>query len=390
VKIARIWIFIFSLALVAGAVGYGANAADNRFLEIIHIDVGQGDATLVISPSGKTMLIDGGDTGRGNRVIMPLLKDRGIDSLDYIVATHYDADHIGGLDEVMNHFQGRIGQIFDRGRAGRKSTPGSKAYAQYIASGGLKRDRDPISLGSHGIILGEGITVWVVAVGGCVLGKGAKPIAANLDENSVSVAMVISYGQFDYFIGGDLTGGGKSGRRRTPDIETAVGLVAGDIDILKLSHHGSETSSNEIFLAATTPEIAVVSVGNGGKNGRYHHPKRSVLSRLHDLNKASGFRHLYATNQGETDGGLKRRDQSLLTIANGHVTVRTDGSHYEVNKDWYMTDDTRARIAESKNDARTICGRPGVGNSATAVPVLPNSASGHRYQTSSVLPGRKS
>jgi beta-lactamase superfamily II metal-dependent hydrolase len=357
-KIARIWIYIVSLSLPFLAFNGSSQAEENSFLEIIHIDVGQGDATLIISPSGKTMLVDGGDTGKGNKVVVPLLRARGIETLDYIVATHYDADHIGGLDEVINHMRGDKFRILDRGRAGKKSTPTSKAYAQYVASGALDPNRLPVALGDDVVRLGSEVVVTVVAAGGCVLGKGSSPVAAKLDENSVSVAMVISYGSFDYFIGGDLTGGGRSGSRKTPDIETVVARVAGDIDVLKLSHHGSETSSNEEFLASTSPEIAIVSVGNEGKNKRYHHPKRSVLKRLHDLNKAGVLKHIYATNKGETDGGLKTRDQRILKVANGNVLIRSDGTRYAVNDDWYLSDNRSARVMSARDAKNTICGKP--------------------------------
>jgi beta-lactamase superfamily II metal-dependent hydrolase len=358
-KLARICIFpcLCVLSGISFVYSPAARALENRFLEIVHVNVGQGDATLIISPNGKTMLIDGGDTGKGNRVIVPLLKARGIDHLDYIVATHYDADHIGGLDEVINHFQGRIGKILDRGRAGRKKVPGSKAYAQYVTSGKLDTDRDPVSLGSAGFAFDDELRVTVVAAGGCVLGQGHLPVAARLDENSVSVALVISYGRFDYFIGGDLTGGGRSGSRRTPDIETSTGLVVGDIDVLKLSHHGSETSSNEMFLAATSPEVAIASVGNDGKNRRYHHPKRSVLDRLHDLKAAGVLKRLYSTNQGETDGGLETRDHGLLKIAKGDVVLRTDGNRYSVNNDWYVADGVKSRVVANSPGQPIICGK---------------------------------
>ena len=356
-KTARIWICFVFPGLVFFFSGLTANAEGNRYLEIIHLDVGQGDATLVISPSGKTLLIDGGDTGKGNRVVVPLLKARGIERLDYIVATHYDADHIGGLDEVINHFQGQHGPILDRGRAGRKQTPTSKAYAQYVAAGGLSADRNPVALGARAIDLDGGVSVRVVAAGGCVLGHGAKPVITKPDENSVSVAMVISYGQFDYFIGGDLTGGGKSGNRKTPDVETSVARVVGDIDVLKLSHHGSETSSNEMFLAATAPEIAVVSVGNKGKNKRYHHPRRSVLTRLHDLRTAGVLKKLYSTNRGETDGGLEDRDSKMLKIANGHISLRTDGRRFALNEDWYQVDGRNSRAVSTSDTGQVICGK---------------------------------
>ncbi|MBT4018099.1 MAG: MBL fold metallo-hydrolase [Alphaproteobacteria bacterium] len=218
--LARIWIHVFLLAFVAGFSGSNAKAANSRFLEIIHIDVGQGDATLVISPSGKTMLIDGGQNGQGKKIVVPLLEKLGIRHLDYVIASHYDSDHIGGLDEVLKSLTMPPGKILDPGSVGPlpvrplKTEKGNDTrYADYIHAAGLPEKRNAAQTG-HGVIdLGPEIVVSIVAANGCVSGAGENQYRPRLDENGASIALIINYGTFDYFIGGDLTGGGRSGKK---------------------------------------------------------------------------------------------------------------------------------------------------------------------------------
>lgn len=252
--------FLAFLLLVFCLLFFPLSAWSERgHLFIYHIDVGQGDSTLIVSPEGKTLLIDGGNNGVGARKVVPLLKKLRITSLDYMVATHYDADHIGGLDEVVQAFS--VAKAYDRGKPGREDT--TKTYQDYVASLGDKRST--ISPGEGKIDLGASVTVLCMAVNGEVHGGRKVELSPN-DENDASVALKIRYGGFDYFIGGDLTGGGRSGTRRTKDVESLVAPVVGDVDVLKVSHHGSLTSSNETVLTALRPEVAVISVGDGGSN----------------------------------------------------------------------------------------------------------------------------
>jgi competence protein ComEC len=308
-------------------------------LTIYHVDVDQGDSTLIVSPSGKTLLIDGGDTGKGMTRVVPLLQSLKIRSLDYTVATHYDADHIGGLDEVIQALGRRISvQAFDRGEAPEKT----KAYKDYVAAVG--EHRKEIKPGDT-IGLGPDIDVICVAVNQQVV-NGSKIDPPLPDENGNSVALLIRFKDFDYFIGGDLTGGGKSGSKRTPDVESLVGEAIGDVDVLRVSHHGSQTSSNQNFLAVLHPEVAVISVGNGGKNLRYHHPHRIVLTRLRSL---PSMRAIFTTHRGQTTGGLKQAERKLMKIAEGDVILTTDGESYTINGLVFETDGVRTFLSGASN-----------------------------------------
>lgn len=308
-----------------------------QYLSIFHINVGQGDSTLIIAPDGKTLLMDGGDVGKGSTDVGALLHNLGIDTLDYVVASHYDSDHIGGLDEVFSLLRDIPASTLDHGTMGPLPLPTTKQYAQY--AGFLPKNRAPVLLGVGAIDLGNDVKVLVAAANGCVFRTQLTPVEKGLDENAASVALVINYGTFDYYVGGDLTGGGRTGSRVTQDMESLAAPVIGDVDVVRLNHHGSGTSSNETFLHTLRPEVAVISVGNGGRNrASFHHPRRIVLDRLDALASDQILKQIFMTNKGETDGGLTDKDRSHMTIADGDVTIFASKQSYTVNGKTYPTD----------------------------------------------------
>ena len=299
-------------------------------LNIYHINVGQGDATLIVSPTGRTVLIDGGNIGKGNSAVVPLLRTLGISSLDYVIASHYDADHIGGLDEVVDSLGGINDAAFDRGDSDLAKR--TDEYNDYVASVGAKRKT--IQPGTE-LDLGPEVEMECVAVNGVVVSRSQRP-TRRLDENGHSIALRLRYGKFDYFTGGDLTGGGKSGGRTTADVETIVADVVGNVDVLRVSHHGSSTSSNMLFLETLQPETAIISVGTGGVNLRYKHPTRDVLNRLHDV---TSLDIVFQTSRGNTRGGLRQRDRELIEVADETVHLSTDGSRYVINGRAFAVDE---------------------------------------------------
>ena len=237
-------------------------------LRIIAIDVGQGDATLVIGPTGQSMLIDGGPPAIGAPKILETLRGEGIERLDRIVASHYDLDHIGGLPVVLAGLA--VDAVLDRGDLTDQDLP---LFFDYIDRAGPLRQQAAPGLE---IPLGGGATATVVVVNGRY--ADGRSIHLNPDEeNESSIGLLIRYGDFEYFTAGDLTGGGTTGGAETKDLESPAGEIIGAIDILHAGHHGSATSTNERFLELTQPDAAVISVG---KENDYGHPTQTVLSRL--------------------------------------------------------------------------------------------------------------
>jgi competence protein ComEC len=124
--------------------------------------------------------------------------------------------------------------------------------------------------------LGDGAKARVIVVNGRYI--DGRRVHLNPDEeNEACIGLLIQYGTFRYFTAGDLTGGGTTGGIETKDMESIAGEIIGDIDVLHVGHHGSETSTNDTFLKEIKPEAAVISVG---RDNDYHHPVRSVLRRL--------------------------------------------------------------------------------------------------------------
>lgn len=285
----------FALAIILGISGSWAGLTPEADLEIHHIDVGQGDCTLILSPTGESLLFDGGQNGKGP-VIIDYLTSIGVTSLTYMVASHYHADHIGGLDEVINGGISVDVAAYDRG-----GSYSSQTYQDYVAAIGEKRTT--IHDGQV-IDLGGGVKVECVAVNG-------NGVPGASDENDLCVALKVTYGDFDYFVAGDLSGSNDGGYT---DIETSVAPEVGDVEIYRVDHHGSSYSSNQYFVDVLDPEVSIISVG---KNS-YGHPSKTVVRRL----KATSV--VYQT------------EDSRGRIVDGDIVVITDGKGYfSVNGDYY-------------------------------------------------------
>ncbi len=300
-------VFLISTTLI------GSNSFAAGDLIITVIDVGQGDATLIQSPSGRTLLFDGGKNGRGSSVIVPYLHSVGVDTLDYMVASHYHADHIGGLDEVIQQIPVREA-VLDRGWS--YTTLTYTSYANAVA------DKRQTLTQNQVIDLGEGVTVTCIALNSNQ--QLASPFNNSSRENEYDVCLLVQYGGFDYFQAGDLTGDNGSS---SADIESSVAPLAGDLDVYHVNHHGSYTSSNPNFLQEVQAEVSVISVGANS----YGHPHQVVLDRLVQYGS-----FVYQTEEG--DGGtLSSQD---LRVVNGHIAIVTDGiATYTVADDQWAIDE---------------------------------------------------
>ncbi|MFC6592481.1 ComEC/Rec2 family competence protein [Deinococcus lacus] len=218
--------------------------------EVVFLDVGQGDATLVRTPELR-LLIDGGGTPRGDydvgRDVVAALRSMGVHSLDVVVATHADADHIEGLATVL------------------RSMPVGELWA-----GHLNPD-DPV-LGAVLAAAGErGVPVRAVRRGDTVERGKLKVVVLwppgnvwSTADNENSVALRLEAGEKRVGFLGDLPS----------PLEASLGL--GQLDLLKAAHHGSRLSTGEPLLHETAPQAAVISVGRN----TYGHPSPEVLLRL--------------------------------------------------------------------------------------------------------------
>lgn len=285
----------------------GDTSPSNDTLYIYCInDVGKGDATLIVSPTNTTVLIDAGDPTTGYDEVYEFIDSLGITSLDYIIATHYHADHIGGIDEVINS----IGLdsikecVYDRGW-GYHGTQ----YNQYETAVGVKRTE--IEDGTV-IALGGGITLTCVAVNGNDTLSG--PFSdGEYNENDLCVAVKLSSGLFDFFVAGDLSGKKTS---EYNDIETSVAPEVGEVEVYQVNHHGSKFSSNEYFVNTLHPRVSILSVGDNN----YGHPDSGVIARLESVGSA-----IYQTSD------------STGPAIDGDITIKVYLEDFWVNGDPYIS-----------------------------------------------------
>jgi competence protein ComEC len=228
-----------------------SSAASAGGLVIDFLDVGQGDSVL-IRGGGKAVLIDAGI--RDAKVTQQL--DRlGVDRLDLVVATHAHADHIGGMaDVLLNH---DVGVYLDSGQPHTTKTYLSVVTALNERSVRRVRGRTDMTLQ-----MGEEATLHVLWPGETYL-KDTRS-----DLNSNSVVIWLEHGEVDALFTGDA---------EEPTEDALLRGRLGEIEVLKVAHHGSSHSSTRGFLSRTSPEIAVISCGEGN---RYGHPDPETLDRL--------------------------------------------------------------------------------------------------------------
>ena len=261
IAVALAFCLSFSFAVTAPASAVTANGR----LQIIHLDVGQGDGAVIISPLGQVVMIDEGDavTNAMGVTVLAQLQALGVTHVTHHFVSHYHQDHIGNFSTIF----GTGGVALDYGwdRAGSYTT---QAYTNYVNTLGSRRR----TMVKNQVITLDSLSAHPVTIK-CVDLAGAG--ISTTDENSLSMQLKVSYGEFDMSFGGD-TPGQNSGSYK--NIESTVGPEMGSIEVYKVHHHGSATSSWTDWLNATHPKIAVISEGNGNS---YGHPTSSALGRLH-------------------------------------------------------------------------------------------------------------
>ena len=312
------------------------------WLEIHHIDAGQACSTLIVGPTGRTLLVDAGEADweadDGALIVGPYIKNvLGSSHLDYVLFSHFHVDHTGypghgGLWHLVNLQGFTVGKLLRRDFSCYPGEGGGTLarWREYLAGEGQNLLHPEVAkLGDGQIDLGPGVTLRLVAVDGNGLLVASGPVndPAPPSENDYSVAFVLRFGLLDYFSGGDLSGEtlvsdfGYSYH----DIEYAVAPLARDIDVYRVSHHGSEYSSSPTFLAELQPRVNIIEVGNDNPDG---HPHQAAVDRLISTGA------IYLTERGNPDTNL--RGGRVV----GHVVLRTtDGIDYWVADDHYVAAD---------------------------------------------------
>jgi competence protein ComEC len=241
------------------------------------IDVGQGDSSFIVTPNGKTILIDGGKDSAGEKVVS-YLRSAGVTTIDLLVATHPDADHIGGLADVINAFT--INKVLDSGRAHTSQT-----YIDYIHL--INAKNIPFQIAAEGSLISLDDEIQMI-----VLNSGT----GDEDNNESSIVIKMNYGQIDFLFTGDAEIEPEAGMTETYNVEA---------EVLKVGHHGSNTSSSQIFLNEVKPKVSILSYGEGNS---YGHPHAEVVNRLKSIGS-----NLYST------------------AVSGDIVVSTNGETFSVS-----------------------------------------------------------
>ena len=273
-------------ATSASSPGTSAPLPSGSFLEVHFIDVGQADAALIVC-DGKTMLIDGGNKADSD-LIYTYLKNRAVTHLDYVICTHAHEDHVGGLSGALSYVK-TVGVVMSP-----VTSYDSKAFenfAQKVADHGksltVPTSGDLFSLGSA--------TVTVLG-----------PIKAYDDPNNTSIVLRVVYGKTSFLFTGDM--------EYTAEQDLLDAGVSLKSTVLKVGHHGSDTSTSYRFLREVAPTYAVISVGAGNS---YGHPTETVLSRLRDAD-VTLFRtdlqgDILCTSNGESVTFAPSRNANAVT-----------------------------------------------------------------------------
>ncbi len=284
---------------------FSAQRPDGR-LHVDFLDVGQGDSALVTMPDGTTLLVDGGgrpnitqrsgedgdgeesferDTRSiGEGVVSQYLWSRGMDRVDYVLATHADADHIDGLNDVARNFSVRSAIVA-------RTPSDDPEYARFAATmrdAGVTVDK-----------IGAGDVLRIGGVSAQVLWPPATRDESAPSRNNDSIMLLIRYGEKTLLLTGDIEKQGEAAVLRE-----GVDLKS---DLVKIAHHGSRTSSTEDFVAAAHPSLAIISVG---RTSMFGHPHKDVVERW----RASGAEVMTTGQQGTISVVTDGRDLKVSTF----------------------------------------------------------------------------
>jgi competence protein ComEC len=247
----------------------------NPYLTVRFLDVGQGDAIQIITPDGYEMLVDGGSNAQ---VLRSLNEGRSFfdKHIDIVVATHPDTDHIGGLTDVLDRYQ--VENIVMT--MNQSDSPAATAFN--LASTDETDD----------IYYAETVSEIKLGASTTVTFFSPKIDTTNWNRNNSSIVMKISYGEIDFLLTGDVSTEVENYLVNKFRTELAS-------EVLKLGHHGSDTSTSEELLDITQPLYAVVSAGI---DNRYGHPSSDVIERVETRNIKTLNTAISGTIEFFTDG----------------------------------------------------------------------------------------
>lgn len=289
------------------SVSQSANSSSREqkeLLSVTFLDVGQGDAA-VLQCGGQSMMIDGGKA-KASSYIYSWLKKNQISYLDVMVATHTDADHIGGLSGALNY--AKVGTAYCPVTSGTTKT--FQSFVKYLKKQGksitVPKAGDEFSLGGAQVrILG--------------------PTDPQAEGNNSSIVLKVTFGDTSFLFTGDA--------EREEEQELLESGYDLESTVLKVGHHGSDTSTSYLFLRTVNPQYAVISVG---ADNTYGHPTEAVLSRLRDADAKTYRTDLQGTITAVSDG----KKVTFQTERNAEINTLDQASDSSAEKTYVLNTNT--------------------------------------------------
>lgn len=242
-------IILWTIALCLSVCAVYISFFNRGYAEVCFIDVGQGDSCFVRSSKGDTILIDGGDDGSGEYVLLPFLRKQFAPKLDAVFISHLHSDHTEGIYELIDDGY-PIEKIYVSDIAAE-----SEGYTSLISRAKVNDIQIETLSDKESVEFSE-ITFTVIKAGD----------SESNDDNDTSVVMRMDCGENSFLFTGDAT---RKVEKQIIDNEEI------DVDFLKVAHHGSYGSSDYEFVSRVSPVISVISVG---ENNRYNHPSEQTLN----------------------------------------------------------------------------------------------------------------
>lgn len=274
----KLGIILSSVLLALNLSTYNTTEAATQQLEVHYINVGQGDATYIELPDGTDILIDSGRSGSGQAIVNYLKSQETSIDIEYLIATHPDADHVGGMKSVFPSL--RVKNFYYP-----KDVPSSTITWKDVLSLASKEGCRIIDANSGVSLSIAGVTIKLI-----------QPKIDYSTDNYDSVVTFIDYKNAEFLFTGDI--------EMKVEADLVSKKLVSNVDFMSVPHHGSKYSSSLNFLKIADPEYSIISVG---KNS-YGHPSADIINRY----KSIGSK-IYRTD------------------VNGNVVIKTDGSTAKIN-----------------------------------------------------------